>query len=180
MPKNSKNNRWCLLDRDGVLVKDKGHVHKIEDLEVLPGVVEGLQLLRDLGFRFVVITNQAGIAKGYYKEEDTHAFNEGLRKRLVQENITIEAFYMCPHHPNHTGGCLCRKPGTGMLEQAAHDFSITKDRVIIVGDKDPDIEAGKRWGCKTVRIINDQYPDTIRADFHIKDLVELAEIFERG
>lgn len=172
--------KWIFLDRDGTLIKDKGHIYKVEDLEILPGVIKGLCLLKNLGFRFIVVTNQAGIAKGYYTHEDAHAFNDELCKRLAQEYVVVEAFYLCPHHPNHTGTCLCRKPKTGLLEKAARDFSISPDEAILVGDKDSDIEAGKRWGCKTFKIKNDQYPDAIKADFYIKDLVGLAKIFEES
>ena len=167
---------YVFLDRDGVLVRDKEHIHKVEDLEILPGVTEGLRSLRDLGFRFIVVSNQAGIAKGYYKHEDAHNFNDELRGELAEEGVTIEAIYICPHHPNHTGECLCRKPKTGMLEQAARHFSISPKNAFLVGDKDSDIEAGGCWGCKTFRIINDQYPETIPADYRVKNLVEVASV----
>ncbi|MBI2035457.1 MAG: HAD family hydrolase [Candidatus Liptonbacteria bacterium] len=172
-------NRWCLLDRDGVLVKDRGHTHKISDLEILPNVTEGLRLLKDAGFRFIVVTNQAGIAKKYYTREDADLFNCELQKRLAKENIFIEAFYVCPHHPHHTGECFCRKPNTGMLEQAQKKFFIKPALSILVGDKDSDIEAGKRWGCKTFRIASGQYPAEIKADYNIKNLLEVANILNR-
>ena len=179
MTRKQKNNKYVFLDRDGVLVKDKRHIHKIEDLEMLPGVIEGLQSFKNAGFKFIVVTNQAGIAKGHFKHEDVHAFNEELRKRLAKKNITIDAFYICPHHPHHTGECLCRKPKTGMLEQAALDFSVSPSNTILIGDKDSDIETGRRWGCKTLRIKNDQYPRTVKADYEASDLVEAALIAEK-
>jgi len=176
MANDSEKMRWCFLDMDGVLVKDKGHIHKIEDMEILPRAIEGLQMLRDSGFRFIIVTNQAGIAKGFFKHEDAHAFNEELARRLVEKGIVIEATYMCPHHPNHTGDCLCRKPGTGMLEEAARSFSIRKENAVLIGDKGSDIEAGKRWGCKTVWIRNSQYPDSGKADVEADDLAEAARV----
>ena len=176
MPQLSHNEWWCFLDRDGVLVKDKRHAYKIGDLEILPRVIEGLTLLKNYGFKFVVVTNQAGIAKGHYTHEDAHAFNDELRARLAAEGIVIEATYMCPHHPNHTGECSCRKPNTGMLEKAASDFSITPVRAILIGDKDSDIEAGKRFGCVTFRVVNGQYPETVTADYRIQDLAEAATV----
>lgn len=171
-----EDDRYVFLDRDGVLVKDKGHIYKIEDLEILPGVFEGLRYLKDLGYKFIVVTNQAGIAKGYYKHDDAHAFNEALETKLDRASIKIEAFYICPHHPDHTGDCLCRKPKTGMLEEAARRFSINPEKSFLIGDKDSDIEAGGRWGCKTVRIINGQYPNVTKADYEAGDLLKAAQI----
>ena len=176
MENTAPTTRWCFLDRDGVLVKDTGYVYKIEDLEILPNVVEGLLALAEIGFKFIVITNQAGIAKGYYKHEDAHSFNKELHARLAESGILIHAVYMCPHHPKHTGECSCRKPNTGMLDQAAHDLGVTPERAILVGDKDSDIETGKKWGCKTFRIINEQYPEIVVADYRARDLHEVARI----
>lgn len=170
---------YALLDRDGVLIEDKGRIHKIEDLHILPNVIEGLRVISDLGIKFIVVTNQAGIAKGYFDHDDYDKFNSELIKRLFDEGITIEATYMCPHHPNHTGDCLCRKPNTGMAEQATKDFSISPQDTILVGDKDSDIEMGKRWGCRTFRIVNDKYEEKINADFRVKDLLEVANVIKQ-
>ena len=171
---------WCFLDRDGVLVKDVGHVHKVADLEILPNAIEGLRALSELGFKFIVVTNQAGIAKGYYTHEDARVFNQELRARLAREGVSVHAVYVCPHHPKYTGECSCRKPHTGMLEQAANDFGITPEAAILVGDKDSDIEAGRRWGCRTFRVVNERYPEIATADYRARDLHEVARIITKN
>jgi len=178
MPKISKNKGWCFLDRDGVLVKDT-RPYKIEDMEILQGVVEGLQRLQSIGFEFIIVTSQAGIAKGYYTLEDAEKFNEELTKRLASKNIAIKKIYLCPHHPDFTGECECRKPKTGLAKQAAKEFGINLRESYFVGDKDPDTEFGKNCGGKTFRIVTNDYPNEVKADYEANNLVEVAEILEK-
>lgn len=170
--------KYFFLDRDGVLVKDS-RPYKIEDMEILPGVFEGLQRLQLLGFKFIVVTNQAGITKKYYTLEDAKKFNDELTKQLVSKNITIKKIYICPHHPDFTGECGCRKPEIGLAKQAVQEFGINLVKSYFVGDKDPDTEFGKNCGGTTFRIINNQYPNTIKADYEARNLVEVAEILEK-
>ena len=169
--------KYFFLDRDGVLVKDT-RPYKIEDMEILPGVFEGLRKLQFLGFKFIIVTNQAGIAKGYYTREDTEKFNEELLVRLAEEGISIQKVYICPHHPDFTGRCNCRTPKTGMAEKAVKEFNIVLAKSYFIGDKDSDIEFGKNCGGTTFRIINSQYPETVKADFRVANLVEVAEVLE--
>lgn len=174
----SRENKWIFLDRDGVLVEDLAYVYRISDLKILPNVVEGLTKIQSLGYKFIIITNQAGIAREMYTLEDADRFNQALAATLEKEGILVEKFYLCPHHPDFTGACECRKPKTGMAEVAARDFGINLKESVFVGDKDSDTEFGKNCGGTVFRIINGQYPNTVRADYEAKDLLEIADVLE--
>jgi D-glycero-D-manno-heptose 1,7-bisphosphate phosphatase len=137
------------LDRDGVLNYDPGYVHKIEDFKLLPGVIEGLKLLK--GFKFIIITNQSGIGRGYYTEEHFHEFNDHLVAELSKNGIKIEQTYFCPHHPDHK--CDCRKPSTKLLKQAAEEFDIDLDQSWVIGDHPHDVKMGKVAGCKAIYML---------------------------
>lgn len=143
-------NRALFLDRDGTINVDTGHLYKTEDLIFVEGMPEFIKKYNDLGYKVVVITNQAGIAKGYYTEEDMNKLHKYMNEQLKSKyDAHIDAFYFCPHHPDYTGECDCRKPKTGMLEQAIRDFNIDIERSLLIGDKPWDIECGERLGIKS-------------------------------
>jgi len=107
------------LDRDGTLNAEVNYLHRPEDLQLLPGVPGALRRLKEAGYKLVVVTNQAGVARGYYKEADVDALHRYLNEILAAEGAEIDAFFYCPHHPEHGIGayktnCRCRKPGTGL------------------------------------------------------------------
>lgn len=140
------------LDRDGVLNVDTRYAHKIEELELTPGAADALTLAADAGLLLIVVTNQGGIALDYYSEQEMHAFNRELARRLAQESngrVRIAAFYHCPHHPRSEHAelaedCACRKPSPGMLQQAASDFpDIDLSHSWMIGDKPSDIDAAR-------------------------------------
>ncbi|STO32193.1 D,D-heptose 1,7-bisphosphate phosphatase [Fusobacterium necrogenes] len=140
-------NKAIILDRDGTINIEKDYLHKIEDFEFEEGVVEGLKILADLGYIFVVVTNQSGIARGYYTEEDLEILNNYIGEILEKEGIKIKKFYFCPHHPEKGVGkykveCNCRKPNPGMLEEAIKEFDIDREKSFMIGDNISDIEAG--------------------------------------
>lgn len=114
--------RFVFLDRDGVLVRDVGYGHRLDDYELLPGVIESLQLLRTAGFRFAIVTNQSGIARGIFSEQDFRRFHDRLLADLAAGGIRIDATYMCPHLPD--AGCECRKPNPAPLFHARDRFGI--------------------------------------------------------
>jgi D-glycero-D-manno-heptose 1,7-bisphosphate phosphatase len=142
-------NKAIFLDRDGVLNEDSGYVHKIEDFNILPGVIDGLKRLRD--FRFFIVTNQSGIGRGYYTVDDFHKFNNHLLDELKRHEIKIEKTYFCPHHPDVM--CECRKPNAKSVMEAAKNFDIDLSNSWVVGDHVSDIQLGKNAGCKTIYLL---------------------------
>ena len=140
------------LDRDGTLNKDPapGYVHKTEDFELLPGVIEGLKILRE-EFIFIIITNQSGIGRGYYTEEDFFAFNNLLVETLAKEGIKIQAIYFCPHLKEDK--CDCRKPNTKYIDLSVKEYNINKAESWMIGDHPSDMLLGLNAGIKTVFLL---------------------------
>ena len=149
-------NKFVLLDRDGVINVEKSYLHKIEDFEYEKNVVEGLLKLRDLGYKFAIITNQAGIARGYYTEEDYLKLQNFIEDDLMKKGIKIEKSYFCPHHPNVTGKygieCNCRKPNTGNFELAIKEFGIDVKNSFMIGDKITDLIPAEKLGITPVLV----------------------------
>ena len=145
------------LDRDGTINEEVNYLHRPEDLKILPGVPQAIKLLRDAGFRIVVVTNQAGVARGYYQPQDVEHLHEYLNRQLEKEGTWIDHFYYCPHHPVHGIGeykkeCHCRKPEPGLLEMAEAEYQIDKAHSYMIGDKLLDVEAGKRYGVSGILV----------------------------
>jgi D-glycero-D-manno-heptose 1,7-bisphosphate phosphatase len=175
------------LDRDGTINRDSGYVHRIEDLELLDGAAAGLRRMAALGMELVIVTNQSGIARGYFTEGDMHAFNRALCRRLSAVGVTIAAVYYCPFHPTAGIGPYCRestfrKPNCGMFQTAAAERGLDLHASFAVGDQMTDVEAGQAAGCRTIlisgaferRVARGVAPDCIAAD-----LVEAAAFIER-
>ena len=140
----------AFLDRDGVINEDRGYVHRAEDFRLLPGVVEALQLL-GREHALVVVTNQSGIARGYYTEAQHHALSEHLRTLLRPHGVAIEAIYHCPHHPEAALAqwrldCDCRKPAPGMILRAAAELGLDLRASLLAGDRAGDVAAGRAAG----------------------------------
>ena len=171
---NTKSEKYIFLDRDGTIIEDKGYVHKISDLKFMPKAISGLKNLKKLGYKLVILSNQAGVAKNYYTMDDAHKFNKELVSRLAKKDIKIEDILICPHHPDITGKCKCRKPNTGLADIAAKKFKIDLSRSIFIGDKNCDIELGKSCGGKTFLIDNNQYEVTVLSDYKVKNILEVS------
>ncbi len=142
--------KTVFLDRDGTINTDKGYVSKKEDLEFIPGVFETLRSLRKAGYLLVIVTNQSGIARGYYSEADYIKLRDYFLDCLFKEGVIIDRTYHCPHHPDD--GCDCRKPLPGMLHRAIEDIQVSLSQSYIVGDKESDVLAGKNIGIKTIAV----------------------------
>lgn len=156
---NSKmRERVIFLDRDGTINEEVNYLHRPEDLTILDGVPEAVRLLNDHGYRVVVVTNQAGVARGYYTEADVEKLHTCLNQVLREQGGgEINQFYYCPHHPEHGIGaykkqCHCRKPATGMFEMAEQAGPVDKAHSWMIGDKLTDIQAGQNYGIKTVLV----------------------------
>jgi D-glycero-D-manno-heptose 1,7-bisphosphate phosphatase len=139
------------LDRDGVINVDYAYVHRKEDFHFVDGIFDLCREAKRLGYRVFVITNQAGIGRGYYTEQDFHDLTAWMQTRLREEGAEADAVYFSPYHPEHGIGAYkkeseCRKPGPGMLRQAAAEFEIDFARSVLVGDKYSDVQAGVAAG----------------------------------
>jgi D-glycero-D-manno-heptose 1,7-bisphosphate phosphatase len=144
------------FDRDGVLNVDRGYTHKPDQLEWIPGAPDAVRLLNDAGYYVFVVTNQSGVARGYYKETAVHQFHAHMQDALRARGAHIDAFYYCPHHPDGTIKefaikCGCRKPEPGLLEQAAGDWPIDLNRSFLIGDKDDDMTAAKAFHIRGIK-----------------------------
>ena len=144
------------LDRDGTINREVEYLARPEQLELLPGAAAGMWRLRQAGYSLVIVTNQAGVARGYYGEEDVRAVHGRLREMLRVEGVELDAISYCPHHPEGQGAyrraCPNRKPGTGMYERAARELDLDLTRCVVVGDKVTDLLPGIQLGCRTVLV----------------------------
>lgn len=139
------------LDRDGVINVDVNYLYRVEDLQFVPGAPEALVAAVNAGYDLIVVTNQSGIARGYYTEKDMHTLHEEINRRLTAQGAPILHFYYCPHHvqgtvPEFTKECECRKPKSGLLRQAMSDYEIDQSLSFMVGDKPSDITAAEGAG----------------------------------
>lgn len=138
------------LDRDGTLIEEVDFLSTVEETELFPYTIEALQLLKDAGFLFFITTNQSGIARGYFDANAVNAIHAKIQNELNVEGLQIESFHFCPHMPD--AGCKCRKPNTGMIEQACENIEIDLSESWMVGDKILDIGMGFNAGTKTALV----------------------------
>ena len=134
------------LDRDGTIIRERSYLADPEGVELVPGTLEALAALRDAGLPYVIVTNQSGIARGLYSEDDYRAVAARLKEILESAGVPPEATRHCPHHPDVTGPCDCRKPGTGMHRSAAAEHGLDLGRSFYVGDKASDVEPARALG----------------------------------
>jgi D-glycero-D-manno-heptose 1,7-bisphosphate phosphatase len=151
--------RAVFLDKDGTLVENVPYNVDPAQVALCAGVAEGLQLLQRCGYALIVVSNQSGIARGYFSEQDLHCMERYLSRLLRGHGIALHGFYHCPHDPagavqRYATLCTCRKPMPGMLLRAAREHCIDCGRSWMIGDILNDIEAGRRAGCKTALINN--------------------------
>ena len=179
-------NRAVFLDRDGVITREPPYyAHKVSQLRLISRAAEAIRLLNENGFLVIIASNQAGIARGYYHEEDMISFNQAMKEKLIEDGAYIDAIYYCPHHPDEGIGefrvdCDCRKPKPGMLTRARKELDINLKKSFMVGDKSSDIEAGKKAGCKTVLVHTGYGEEEIKSnqvecDYIADDLYGAAE-----
>jgi D-glycero-D-manno-heptose 1,7-bisphosphate phosphatase len=147
-------NKAVFFDRDGTINVEVNYLYKIEDFKFIDGIPEFIKKFNDMGYKVIVVTNQAGIARGYYTKHDMDILHRYINNELSKIGAHIDAFYFCPHHPDITGDCNCRKPKTGMIEQAIEDFNLDVTQSVLYGDKQSDVETGERCGIKSYIIQN--------------------------
>ncbi len=182
--------RAVFLDKDGTLVEDVPYNVDPARIRLAPGAGEGLRLLRQVGYRLIVVSNQSGVARGYFGEAALRAVETRLRELAVEAGAEVDGFYYCPHYAGgvvqaYAVECTCRKPAPGLILRAAADLGIDPDASWMVGDILDDVEAGRHAGCRTVLLDNghetewligpERVPDVTAAD-----LLEAAEVILEG
>ncbi len=157
MVARASKRRAVFLDRDGTITRDVGYPHRIEDLELLPNASLGLARMAALDYCLIITTNQSGVARGLFSEDDLRTFHRALCEMLQRDGIVIEAIYYCPFHPTQGQGeyrrdSPLRKPGDGMLRLAAAEHDLDLAASVAIGDKKSDVLAGQRAGCHTILV----------------------------
>ena len=175
-------NKAIFLDRDGTINVEKNYLYKTEEFEYLDGVAEGLRALSDMGYVLVVITNQSGIARGYYTEEDYENFMDWMLSDLADKGVHIAKAYYCPHLKGslirgYDIDCDCRKPATGLFYQAQKDFDIDMDRSVAIGDKVRDLAICRKSNVNGILIGKEKQDAGFEYDLcdGWKQIIELME-----
>lgn len=171
------------IDRDGTINVEKNYVYRVSDFELIPESLEALQKLTQIGALIYVITNQAGIAKGHYSEEDFHVLNQYFLDLMESSSVKIEDILYCPHHPEgkvpqYTMACECRKPGTALIEKVFENHS--SEKAAIFGDRNTDILAGKKVGIASYLVLTgygSQEKNSTKADFIEENLYSAVNHF---
>jgi len=183
MPTPAK--KAVFIDRDGVLNVDLGYTYKPQDLKLVNGSIDGLKSLKDAGYTLVVITNQSGVARGFFSLDDVQSFNAELIRQIRQHlpQFSFDAMMICPHHPEGSVPefsieCQCRKPGTALIMEAVNKLGIDLNKSWLVGDKDSDIECAINAGLRGIQVTRGgkQYPQSKQAFATLPTLREAAEV----
>jgi len=139
------------LDRDGTINFDPGYLGDPEQFRFLPGVVEALTRLHEAGYLIFVVSNQSGIARGFFRDADLDRVHDKMRNALRAEGVVLDGIYYCPHHPDER--CSCRKPSPKMVLDASRSFGVDIEHSYFIGDRISDIETGKNAGCRTILVL---------------------------
>ncbi|MGD0020834.1 MAG: HAD family hydrolase [Smithellaceae bacterium] len=187
-----KKNIAVFLDRDGTINEEVGYLDSLDKLRVIPNAYEAIRLINVSGMKALVITNQAGVAKGFFTEKFVNLINERLQADLLRLGASIDKFYYCPHHPTEGIGiyrqvCNCRKPAPGMLLNAAQELNIDLTQSYLIGDRFRDMEAGKKVGVRGILVktgfgqglLQDDGPDEAtpegKPEFIAEDILEAVQ-----
>jgi D-glycero-D-manno-heptose 1,7-bisphosphate phosphatase len=177
--------RTVFLDKDGTLIEDLPYNVDPRRVRFAPGAREAVRLLAAAGYRLVIATNQAGIARGYFTEQELRAVERHLAAEVESLGGRLDGFYFCPHLPEGVNEfateCACRKPEPGMIRQAVEELGVRPDRAWFVGDTWMDVVAGRRGGCRTIMVgpesrDADGLPDDRRPEFAVGDLLDAAHV----
>ncbi len=151
MNKQKTQQAAVFLDRDGTINEDRDYIGDVDDVILIEGAAEAIKRLNNIRVPVIVITNQSGIGRGFYAEAELRAVNHRLMALLKTKEAHIEGLYYCPHLPQDK--CGCRKPETALLQRAAQEHSIDLSKSVMIGDKNSDMELGRRAGTKTILVL---------------------------
>ncbi len=165
------------LDRDGVINIEKDYLYKVEDFEFIDGIFELCKYYQDLGYLIIVVTNQSGIARNFYNESDFDILIRWMINEFNKKNIMITHVYYCPHHPDITGNCECRKPEPGMFIKAKRDFDIDLSHSVMIGDNERDILAALNAGIRESYLLNEK--QNIKESKATRIVSKLDEIWKK-
>jgi D-glycero-D-manno-heptose 1,7-bisphosphate phosphatase len=173
--------RYALLDRDGTVIAERHYLATPEGVELLPGALEGLRRLADRGIGLVVVTNQSGLARGYFDRPTLDAIHARLRELLARAGVTLDGIFVCPH--TEEDGCACRKPRPGLVYQAAAELAFDPAESFVLGDKACDVDLGRAVGATTFLVrtgYGHQMPVEVvsRADYVVDDLGQAADVID--
>ncbi len=190
VPCATSRSRAVFLDKDGTLIEDLPYNVDPDEIQFGPGVSEALLLLQKHGFRFFVVSNQPGVALGFFHESALRGVEQRLAQLFEEAGADLEGFYYCPHSPKgnllrYTRECECRKPSPGLILRAAREHGIAPERSWMIGDILDDIESGRRAGCRTVLIDNGNetqwhLSSARRPDWVASDLFDAATLVVRA
>lgn len=176
------NRRFVLFDRDGTIIQEKGYLSRPEEVELIPGAAAALRDLKNLGFGLAVVTNQAGLGRGFFGKADLAAVHQRLTALLANGGVSLDGMYVCAHAPED--GCACRKPKLGLFEQAVGEHGFDPAGSFMIGDKALDIEFGRAGGATTILVRTGYGQEVEQAggvdpDYIMDDLPAAARLIRR-
>lgn len=177
-------NRALLMDRDGIINKDGHYLYRPNDIEFMEGIFDICRIAQNKKYKLIIVTNQSGIARGMYGEDDLAYLNQWMRDQFRRRHVQIDAIYYCPYHPQKGVGkykidSRDRKPNPGMILKAQRAFGLDLKKSIMLGDRDSDMEAGRRAGVGKLILLPGQYQYSLAADVTVvKKLTDVANYLE--
>lgn len=170
---------FVAIDRDGTLIEDVHYLQKPEQIKIIPGAIEAIKKLNEIGCGIVVVSNQSGIGRGYFTLEDVLKVHHHLIRLLEEQNAFLNGIYFCPHAPEDN--CACRKPKDGLIRTAASDWKFSPEHCVVIGDKLCDMELGRGVGAKTI-MVRTGYgrriceTEEVDCDYIAEDILEAADL----
>jgi len=183
----------AFLDRDGTIIQENGYISQIKQIELIPGSIEAIKRLKLLGYKIIVITNQSGVAQGYFTEKTLKKVHGYLQKELKKNKAGWDGIYYCPHHPRvglkrYLKNCNCRKPKTGLVKLAVREHKLKLKDSVVIGDKLFDVGLGKNAKIKSILVLTGHgkkeakkigtFPKS-RPDFIAKNLLEAVQLLQK-
>jgi len=165
------------LDRDGVINEEVGYLHKIKDFKFINGVIDSCNYFLSLGYQIIVVTNQSGIGRGLYKEEDFHILNQWMLDNFEQEGVRILDVFFCPHGPDDN--CYCRKPKPGLFKDAKEKYDIDMNKSWMIGDKEADIEAANNAGISQTILVRSGHiidEDATKSKYILDSIIDIVDV----